>query len=255
MSDTSTRTAIVTGASRGIGEAVARHLAVQGMNVVLAARSTTPIERIAAEIGQAGGSARAVACDVARYDDVRELVRTTIEVFGGVDLLVNNAGVINPIARVSESDPEQWGASVDINLKGVYHALRAVLPVMEHAGSGTIINLSSGAAQAPMEGWSQYCASKAAVLMLTRSVDKEYAEKGIRCVGLSPGTVATEMQVEIKASGVNPVSQLDPSVHIPPQWVAQAVWWLAGEGADRYLGRDFALRSVEGRAEVGLPPP
>ncbi|MCR9124217.1 MAG: SDR family oxidoreductase [Phyllobacteriaceae bacterium] len=248
------KTAIVTGASRGIGAAAALELARAGMNVVLAARSTDDIERVAAGIAEDGGTALALVCDVARYGSVEALIVRTVETFGGVDLLVNNAGIINPIARLSESDPEAWGNAVDINLKGVYHGVRAVLPAMLENGAGTIINLSSGAAYGPMEGWSHYCATKAAVLMLTRAVDKEYRARGIRSVGLSPGTVATQMQVDIKASGINPVSQMDPADHAPPEWIGQAIAWLADEGADQYLGDDLQLRSDQAaRAAIGLP--
>ncbi|MEM6466066.1 MAG: SDR family oxidoreductase, partial [Pseudomonadota bacterium] len=93
-----------------------------------------------------------------------------------------------------------------------------------------------------------------AVLSLTKCVHKEYGDHGIRSVGLSPGTVATDMQVQIKASGLNPVSQLDPDVHIPPDWVAQAIGFLCGPGAAPYLGTDFTLKTEEGRAAIGLPP-
>lgn len=255
MDQLASQTAIVTGASRGIGEAAARELAKAGMNVVLAARTADDIERVAAGIAEDGGTALALVCDVARHASVEALVERTVETFGGVDVLVNNAGVINPIARLAESDPEAWGNAVDINLKGVYHGVRAVLPVMVEKGSGTIINLSSGAAYGPMEGWSHYCATKAAVLMLTRAVDKEYRDRGIRAVGLSPGTVATQMQVDIKASGINPVSQMDPSVHAPPEWIGRAIAWLASEGADNYLGDDLQLRSdADARTAIGLPP-
>lgn len=255
MDQLASQTAIVTGASRGIGEAAARELAKAGMNVVLAARTADDIERVAAGIAEDGGTALALVCDVARHASVEALVERTVETFGGVDVLVNNAGVINPIARLAESDPEAWGNAVDINLKGVYHGVRAVLPVMVEKGSGTIINLSSGAAYGPMEGWSHYCATKAAVLMLTRAVDREYRDRGIRAVGLSPGTVATQMQVDIKASGINPVSQMDPSVHAPPEWIGRAIAWLASEGADNYLGDDLQLRSdADARTAIGLPP-
>ncbi|MBO6636481.1 MAG: SDR family oxidoreductase [Roseitalea sp.] len=254
MTHSSGKTAIITGASRGIGEAAVRELAKAGMNVVLAARTADDIERVAAAVVEDGGAALAMTCDVADSGSVQALVERAVETFGGVDLLVNNAGIINPIARLSESDPEAWGNAVDINLKGVYHGIRAVLPVMVENGSGTIINLSSGAAYGPMEGWSHYCATKAAVLMLTRAVDKEYRDRGIRSVGLSPGTVATQMQVDIKASGINPVSQMDPSMHAPPEWIGRAIGWLAGEGADRYLGADLQLRAdTEARAAIGLP--
>jgi len=119
-------------------------------------------------------------------------------------------------------------------------------------GGGTIINISSGAATSAIEGWSHYCASKAALLSLTRCTDKEFREAGIRSIGLSPGTVATEMQVQIKSSGINPVSRLDWSAHIPPEWVAKAIIWLTSEAADEWRGSDFSLKTEEGRAAVGL---
>ena len=141
---------------------------------------------------------------------------------------------------------------MDINLKGVFHGMRAVLPIMRAQGSGTIITVSSGAAVNPIEGWSAYCASKAGAAMLTASLHKEYAHLGIRAMGLSPGTVATEMQVRIRASGVNPVSALDPSVHIPADWPARALLWMCGPAADGWLGKDISLRDEAVRKAVGL---
>lgn len=253
MSDLMNKTVVITGASRGIGAAAARHLASLGASVVLAARSTGDIERIAKEIEAAGGTATAMACDVARNEDVKALVARTVELYGGLDVLVNNAGLIDPIARLADSDPDAWSQVVDVNVKGVYYGLRHAIPEMTARGGGTIINISSGAATGAVEGWSHYCATKAAVLSLTRCTDKEYRGEGIRMIGLSPGTVKTDMQVSIKASGLNPVSQLDPSVHIPPEWVAQAIAYLCGPGGDAYLGTDFSLKTNEGRAAVGLP--
>jgi len=247
------KTAIVTGASRGIGAAAARHLAELGANVVLVARSSAAIEEIAAEIEANGGNAAAVAGDIAAFETIQSAVDVATDRFGGVHVLVNNAGVIDPIARLSDSDPDEWAKVVDINLKGVYFGLRAVIPVMERQGAGTIVNISSGAATGALEGWSHYCSTKAAVLSLTRCADKEYRDRGIRVVGLSPGTVATEMQVQIKESGINPVSQLDPSVHIPAEWVAKAIAYLCTDDADEFAGTDFSLKNEEGRARVGLP--
>ncbi|SLN75771.1 SDR family oxidoreductase [Oceanibacterium hippocampi] len=245
--------AIITGASRGIGAATARLFGEAGVAVLLAARSTGEIEAIAAEIRGKGGKAEAVACDVADYTPVAGLVDRCRDTFGRLDILVNNAGVIEPIARLGASDPAEWDRVVDINYKGVYHGLRAAIPVMEAQGSGVIVNLSSGAATGALEGWSHYCSTKAAVLSLTRCADKEYREKGIRVCGLSPGTVATEMQVLIKASGINPVSQLDPSVHIPAEWVAKAIAWLCTKDASDIAGEDLVLREPESRRRIGLP--
>lgn len=253
MDELEGRAAIVTGASRGIGAATARELAKHGVAVVLAARSLGEIEAVAETIRGADGKADAVACDVSRYDEVAALVDHCRTAFGRLDILVNNAGVIEPIARLADSDPVHWDRIVDINYKGVYHGLRAAIPVMLEQGAGIIVNISSGAATSAMEGWSHYCSTKAAVLSLTRCADKEYGDQGIRVVGLSPGTVATGMQVAIRASGINPVSQLDPSVHIPTEWAARAVAWLCTEDAAEFAGDDFSLKTDEGRRRVGLP--
>ena len=244
MDHVANKTVVITGASRGIGAATARVLAEMGAKVILAARNADQLSALARETG-----GQAVPCDVADFAQVSALVSQV----GSVNVLINNAGLIDPIARMEDSDPEAWGRVVDVNFKGVYHGIRAVLPVMAAQGSGTIINISSGAATGALEGWSHYCSTKAAVLSLTRMVDKEMRDKGIRSIGLSPGTVATDMQKEIKASGVNPVSQLDWSRHIPPEWVGQAIAHLMGPVGDQFLGTDFTLKSNEERALVGLP--
>ena len=246
---------VVTGASRGIGEATARFFAPLGAHVILAARDAVRIGQIADELIQQGGSAHAMVCDVADPEQVRTLVEAASAQTGRLDLLVNNAGLIDPIARLADSDPDAWGQIVDVNLKGVYYGLRYVIPVMTAQGGGTIINISSGAATSALEGWSHYCATKAAVLSLTGVADKEYRGKGLRVIGLSPGTVATKMQEVIRESGINPVSRLDWSTHIPAEWVAKAIGWLTTEQADAFLGMDFSLKTAEGREAVGLPIP
>jgi len=252
MGELAGKAAIITGASRGIGAATAKQLAENGVSVVLAARTRNEIEQLADEINAAGGKAVACTCDVSKYADVARTVETCLSHFSRLDILVNNAGIIEPIARLADSDPEHWSHIVDVNTKGVYYGLRAALPVMVNQGAGVIVNLSSGAATGALEGWSHYCSTKAAVLSLTRCADKEYRDKGIRVVGLSPGTVATEMQDAIRASGVNPVSQLDPSVHISPEWVARAIAWLCTQEAADLSGVDFSLKNPEGRRRAGL---
>ena len=129
---------------------------------------------------------------------------------GGLDILINNAGVIDPIAEIATSDPAAWARNISINLIGAYNVVRAVLPGMLAGGGGSIVNVSSGAAYRPLEGWSAYCAGKAGLAMLTQAIALETAGKGIRVFGFSPGTIDTEMQVKIRASGMN-VSQQDPA--------------------------------------------
>lgn len=243
------KTVLITGASRGIGAAAARVFAEAGANVALIARSTADIADLAQEIG---ARAIAIPCDVSKYVEVSAAVATTIAAFGQLDVLINNAGVVDPIGHLQDTDPEKWGRAIDINLKGVMYGLHAAIPAMIAQGGGTIINISSGAAHGPVEGWSAYCSSKAGVYMLTRAADLEARDKGMRIMGLSPGTVATQMQREIKASGINPISQLDWSVHIPPEWPARTLLWMCSAEADAYLGEDISLREDAIRAKVGL---
>ncbi len=243
------KTVVITGASRGIGEAAAEVFAEAGAKVVLAARGMAAIGEIAERIGK---NSLAVPCDVANYGSVADLIGEAERAFGSVDILINNAGVIEPISHLATSDPAGWGLAIDVNLKGVYHGMRAVMPGMIERGAGTILTVSSGAARKPYEGWSHYCASKAGAAMLTRSADKEARGKGLRIMGLSPGTVATEMQREIKASDINPVSKLEWSDHIPPDWPARALLWMCGAEADEFLGEEISLRDEGIRRSVGL---
>lgn len=247
--DMTGKTVAITGASRGIGAAAARAFADRGAAVALMARSTADVDALAAEIGE---RAIALRCDVAAYEQVADAVARTVERFGGIDVLINNAGLMEPISHLATSDPSAWGHVIDVNLKGVYHGARAVLPGMIAAGGGTILTLSSGAAHGPTEAWSHYCASKAGVHNLNRCIDKETRDKGIRALTLSPGTVATRMQEEIRASGINPISQLDWSVHIPPEWPARALLWMCDAASDPWLGQEVSLRDPEILQAIGL---
>lgn len=239
------RVVLITGASRGIGAAAAREFAAAGAQVVVLARSD--VSELAAEIG-----GMALRCDVGDWAQMQAAVAAVVGRYGRLDVLINNAGVIEPIAHLADADPAAFAAATDINLLGVFHGMRAALPVMKAQAAGTIITVSSGAAVNPMEGWGAYCSSKAGALMLTRVADLEERAQGVRVLGLSPGTVATDMQVKIKASGVNPVSQLDFAVHIPADWPAKALVWMCGPAADGWLGRDVSLRDEAVRKAVGL---
>ena len=246
--DMTGKTVVITGASRGIGAEAARVFADAGANVVLLARGTASIETLSAEIG---ASALAIACDVSDYASVEAALAQAAQHFGSVDVLINNAGVIEPISHLMAADPAEWGQVIDINLKGVFYGMRAAAEHMREKG-GSILTISSGAAHGPVEAWSHYCASKAGAAMLTRCLDKEERENGIRAMGLSPGTVATQMQKEIKASGINPVSKLAWEDHIPADWPARALLWMCSSDADAYLGEEISLRDEGIRKRVGL---
>jgi len=247
--DVSGKIVMITGASRGIGAAASQSFAAAGAKAALVARGRDEIAELAGEIGE---NALAIPCDVSRYWEVEAAVNACVAAFGGLDIFVGNAGVIEPISHMAQADPDAWGHVIDINLKGVMWGMRAVLPVMLERGAGTVITISSGAANGPVEAWSHYCASKAGAQMLTRCLDLENRAGGIRAMGLSPGTVATQMQREIKASGINRISELAWEDHIPPEWVAQTLIWMCGPQADAYLGQDVSLRDEAIRKAVGL---
>lgn len=238
---------LITGASRGIGAAAAGAFAAAGARVGVMARTEAAVRDLAADI-----DGLAVTGDVARATDMTQAVALLQDRWGRLDVLVNNAGRIGPIAHLDAADPDTWGEAIDVNLKGVFHGMRAALPVMQAQGGGTVLTVGSGAAHAPQEGWSAYCASKAGAFMLTRALDHEARKAGIRAISLSPGTVATDMQAAIRDSGMNPVSQLDWSVHIPPEWPARALVWMCGPEADDFLGAEVSLRDETIRRRIGL---
>lgn len=245
--DMSGKCVLITGASRGIGAAAAQVFAAAGAHLVLMARSEGALAQVARPLG-----AVTITGDVSRYDDMARAVALAEKRYGKLDVLISNAGVISPIAALDVADPTEWGDAIDVNLKGVFHGMHAAMPGMRRAGGGTIITLSSGAAHRPLEGWSAYCASKAGAAMLTAAAHLEGAQYGLRVMDLSPGTVATQMQRDIRVSGINAVSQFDWSEHIPPEWVARALLWMCTEQADPYLGQEVSLRDPAIRAAVGL---
>ena len=251
MQDLKGKSVLITGASRGIGEAAARAFAAAGARVALAARDRS---RLSALSRQIGNGTIALPCDVADAAQVAEAVAATLRAFGRIDVLVNNAGLVDPIAPLADADPAAWAQTIAVNLTGVFNGMHAALPAMLRQGGGTILTVSSGAAHNPVEGWSAYCASKAGAAMLTRMAHHEYGLRGIRAIGLSPGTVATDMQVAIKASGINPVSRLDWSAHIPADWPARALVWLSGDAGAEFAGQEVSLRDEAIRKRIGLIP-
>ncbi len=240
--DLSGRTALVTGGNRGIGSAAVLALAKAGASVTYTARS----EASAAE-GPTGAGITAKIADVAERGRMAEVMRM------GFDILVNNAGIITPIGRMDEVDAEEWGRNIEVNLIAAFQVTQLAIRHMAGQGRGTIINLSSGAAHRAMEGWSAYCAGKAGLAMLTKCVHEEFGATGIRVFGFAPGVVDTGMQGSIRASGINPVSQLPRSSLAPPSEPAYAIAWLCTAEADAMAGREVDVRHADFRAACGLP--
>ncbi len=242
---------VITGASRGIGEACALELAKQGAAVVLTARNGTAVKELAKTIEAEGGTALGLAADVTDYQSLENVLEQALKYFGNVSGLVNNAGLIEPIAFLDKTDPSAWAQTIQVNLVGAYHAIRVFLPQFIAQNRGLIINISSGAAFNPLEGWSAYCASKAALAMLTQSVMLETQDTNIRTYGFGPGVVDTDMQGLIRASGINRVSQI-PREHLgPASDVAKAVAYLCTEAAADLVG-ELDIRHADLRQRVGL---
>jgi len=243
--------ALVTGAKGGIGAATARALAEAGARVIVTARRLADAEAIARECAEA--RAVGLACDVADPDSVRAAVREATAIVGAPTILVNNAGTVQPIGLLHETDSDAWAANINATLIGAAAMARAVLPAMLDQGRGTIVNLSSGAAHHAMEGWSAYCAAKAGLAMVTKSLALEYGARGIRAFGFAPGIVDTDMQVEIRASGINPVSQLPREKLAGVADPARAIVYLCTDAAADLAGGEIDIRNAEFRERAGLP--
>jgi 3-oxoacyl-[acyl-carrier protein] reductase len=252
MGSLSGKVIIVTGASRGIGAAAGVALAREDATVVLTARDGALTAEVARGIVASGGRASASSCDVSNYASVAALIAETADRFGRIDALINNAGIIEPIASLAESDPAEWARNIEINLIGAYHPIRAVLPRMIAAGGGTIVNVSSGAAMRPLEGWSAYCTGKAGLAMLTRAIMLENHLNGIRVFGFQPGTTDTGMQVTIRASGVNVVSKIPRENLTPVAHPAAAIVYLCTPAADDLNGQEFSLNTETFRSRLNL---
>lgn len=189
---------IVTGASRGLGAATAEQLALAGADVVLAARTEEGLQATAETVRAAGGRALVVSTDVTDEAACRRLIDRTLAEFGRLNSLINNAGVLEPMGRLAEVDTAAFRRAFDVNVYGVLYTTQAALPPLRATG-GRIINVSTGVAVAPHEGWGAYCASKAAAWMLTQITARE--EPGVVTVAFQPGVVDTEMQALIRQKG------------------------------------------------------
>jgi 3-oxoacyl-[acyl-carrier protein] reductase len=186
------KVAIVTGASRGIGRSIALALAAQGAKVVASARNAEALDSLVAEVEGQGGEATAVVGDVAVEADAARLVEEAVAAYGQVDILINNAGITRD-GLLLRMKSEDWDAVIDTNLKGAFFCIRAAAKVMTKQRSGRIINISSVVGEMGNAGQANYCASKAGLLGLTKSVARELARRNVTVNAITPGFIVTDM--------------------------------------------------------------
>ncbi|QTA83911.1 Short chain dehydrogenase domain-containing protein [Desulfonema limicola] len=224
---------IVTGASRGIGSEIARWLAKTGACLTLVARSETSLNEVAKDVKNLGGNAVVVGADIAGRDACFYAVRETLKHFGSIDGLINNAGILDPIIPIADVNPNAWTYNVEVNLFGAFYMAQAAIPELRKT-KGRIINISSDAAEEPIEAWGAYCVSKAALTQFTRVLAVE--ELSITSISVRPGVVDTQMQAQIRKQGSMVMSQekaaffqrlKDEGKLMPPHIPARSIAWLA----------------------------
>jgi len=229
----SDRVAIITGASRGIGRAVALALAAEGAKVVVNyASSSDAAQQVVTAITDAGGSAIALQADVSKLEQVEALFNETLEKFGRVDVLVNNAGITRDTLLL-RMKPEDWQAVIDLNLTGVFLCTRAVSKVMLKQRSGRIINIASVSGQMGNPGQANYSAAKAGVIGFTKTVAKELASRGITVNAVAPGFIATDMTSDLKSEEI--LKYIPLGRYGEPEEVAGMVRFLAADSAAAYI--------------------
>ncbi len=236
--------ALVTGGGGGIGAAVARAFAQAGAHLALAGRTRQKLEAVADGLQACGVKTIPYVCDVSDAQQVESLVGAVQAEFGGLDILVNCAGVYGPIGLLTENDMEAWARAIGVNLLGTAHTMHAVLPFMIVRRKGVIINFSGGGAASPFPRFSAYSASKAAVVRLTETVADEVREFGIRVNAIAPGAVNTRLLDEVLAAGERAghefwlrAQQQKESGGTPPERAAELAVFLASPAAAGITGR------------------
>lgn len=243
-------TAIVTGASRGLGRAYASVLAAAGAAVVCVARTRSELEETVSEVTQAGGVALACAADVSSGTGVREVLGRTEQAYGPPDLLVNNAGILGPLGPLHETDVEEWWRCLATNLGGPMRMMNAVLPRMLERNHGRIINIASGSGTSATPYLSGYVTGKAALIRLTETVGKEIAGTGVRVFAVEPGTVRTRMTEEVinSPSGKHWLGWFRDYINLhecPIELATNFILLLANGAADELSGKFLSVNSVE----------
>lgn len=241
MPEGNDRVAFVTGASRGIGRAVAVLFGSQGLKVVCASRTEADLERVATEITDAGGEAIAMPLDTSDTTAFSAAVKQSVERFGSIHILVNNAGIVRDklILRMSEKD---WDTVLDINLKGYFNGIKAATPFMMKNRFGRIINITSVVGITGNAGQSNYASSKAGAIGLTKSAAKELASRNITVNAIAPGYIETDMTKQLSEDVKNELTNQIPLKRIgSPSDVAQLVSFIASDEAGYITGQTISV--------------
>lgn len=233
------RVAVITGAGRGIGKAIALGFAQAGAHVVCAARTSAEIDQTVLEIEATGGSALAVQTDVTQIESVSELFKTATAHFGGIDILVINAGANYDRKTVECSDPEDWKRTLDINLFGAYYCAHAAIPYLKKRGAGKIITVGSGLGHRGYPEGAAYSCSKAGLWMLTRILAQELLPYKISVNELIPGSVHTTIDDEF--TNGSPVNSMSDEWHKQPEDVVPLALFLAGQPEVGPTAQSFSL--------------
>jgi NADP-dependent 3-hydroxy acid dehydrogenase YdfG len=220
----------ITGASSGIGEAVARHLAARGAKVVMGARRVDRLAALADELQRAGGEAEPLALDVTKRADFGDFAKRAVDRFGRLDVLVNNAGLM-PLSLFDELKVDEWDRMIDVNIRGVLHGIAAALPIFRSADSGHFVNVSSISGLQVAPTTAVYSATKFAVRAISEGLRQEAGRK-IRVTTICPGAVETELAEAISNPELKKRVNAFQSVAIPPATIARAIAFAIEQPAD-----------------------
>ncbi len=237
------RVAVVTGASRGLGKAIALALAGAGADLVLAARTREALDETAGEVERLGCRALAVPTDVTRWEDMQHLAEATDGEYGRVDVLVNNSGIVVE-GPLLETDPADWHRVVDTNLHGVFYGCRALGPLMVRGGGGSVVNVGSVFGEMGVPNVVGYCTSKAAVAHFTRALAVEWARHRIRVNAVAPGYFATDMNADLRqdSRGLEYLQKQIPLRRLGrPEELGPLVVYLASEASAYMTGEVILL--------------